>query len=73
MEKPQNNRLENFPVSFFSVVMGICGLTIAWEKAQHAYHTQLSITPVMVGIVSAVFILFAINLHFKNSITLLKR
>ncbi len=29
------NRLENFPISFFSTVMGLAGLTIAWEKIQH--------------------------------------
>ncbi len=57
MDKPQNNRLANFPVSFFSVVMGLCGLTIAWEKAQHAYQVQLGITPILVGIVTAVFVL----------------
>jgi tellurite resistance protein len=53
----EKNRLENFPVSFFSVVMGLCGLTIAWEKAQHAYNLQMGITPVLVGIATAVFAL----------------
>ncbi|KAA3625390.1 MAG: C4-dicarboxylate ABC transporter [Proteobacteria bacterium] len=28
-----NSRLGHFPVSFFAVVMGLSGLTIAWEKA----------------------------------------
>jgi tellurite resistance protein len=26
-------RLQNFPVSFFAVVMGLGGLTIAWQRA----------------------------------------
>ncbi len=57
MEKNQDSRLENFPVSFFSVVMGLCGLTIAWEKAQQAYHIQLGVTPVLLGLATLVFIL----------------
>jgi hypothetical protein len=28
-----STQLENFPVSFFAMVMGLAGLTIAWEKA----------------------------------------
>lgn len=35
------SRLENFPVSFFSMIMGMAGLTIAWEKA----HRTLGIGP----------------------------
>ena len=29
------NRIENFPVSFFAMIMGLSGLTIAWQKAAH--------------------------------------
>lgn len=32
MDKPA--RLEHFPISFFAMVMGLAGLTIAWDKAQ---------------------------------------
>lgn len=28
------SRVEHFPISFFAMVMGLAGLTIAWEKAQ---------------------------------------
>lgn len=31
------NRLQFFPVSFFAMVMGMAGLTIAWEKASELY------------------------------------
>ena len=30
----EHSRLEAFPVSFFSMIMGLAGLTIAWEKTQ---------------------------------------
>jgi tellurite resistance protein len=34
MNKPSHhNRLEHFPISFFSTVMGTAGLAIAWHKA----------------------------------------
>jgi len=50
------DRLENFPVSFFSIVMGLSGITIAWEKAQHIFHLNLGITPFLVGLTTLVFI-----------------
>ncbi|HIP81541.1 MAG TPA: C4-dicarboxylate ABC transporter, partial [Leucothrix mucor] len=28
-------RLQNFPVSFFSIIMGLSGFAISWEKAGH--------------------------------------
>ena len=29
----QTNRLEHLPISFFAIVMGLSGLTIAWQTA----------------------------------------
>lgn len=40
-----SNRLENFPISFFAMIMGLSGLTISWEKAVMLF--QLSLSPVM--------------------------
>lgn len=37
-----SRRLPNFPVSFFAVVMGLSGLTIAWEKALHVFALELN-------------------------------
>jgi len=38
MSEPINEpRLRHFPISFFAVVMGLAGLTIAWEKAQVSF------------------------------------
>jgi len=52
-------RLENFPISFFAMVMGLSGLTIAWEKAQHVFHADLHINPWLAGITTDVFLLLA--------------
>jgi len=29
-----SERLQNFPISFFAVVMGLTGATIAWRRAE---------------------------------------
>lgn len=47
------NQLENFPIAFFAMVMGLAGLTIAWEKIQH-------LNAWMVGITSSIFIVLAL-------------
>jgi tellurite resistance protein len=49
-------RLENFPISFFSMVMGLAGLTIAWEKAQHLMGKDLHINAGLVGVTAVVFL-----------------
>ena len=55
MNNPQQNRLENFPISFFAIIMGLAGLTIAWEKAQHVFNVHLGINFILVGITTIVF------------------
>ncbi len=51
-----DSRLENFPISFFAMVMGMSGLTIGWEKAQHILGVDLGITPWLVGVTSLLFL-----------------
>lgn len=43
--QPQN-RLQNMPVTFFAMVMGLAGLTVAWEKAGqiHAVNSAIAAT-----------------------------
>lgn len=48
-------RLANLPISFFAMVMGLAGLTIAWEKAQHVFATDPHINPWLAGTSAAVF------------------
>ena len=48
-------RLPNLPIAFFAVVMGLSGLAIAWEKAQHAYGVDLGINPWTVGAAASIF------------------
>ncbi|MEZ5451567.1 MAG: SLAC1 anion channel family protein [Thiothrix sp.] len=59
LAQPQS-RLAFFPISFFAMVMGLSGLTIAWEKAQHVYQLDLGISPVLAGLTALVFSAFAL-------------
>ncbi len=54
------NRLANFPISFFSMIMGLAGLTIAWQKAQHVFAVNLSIDTVLLALTSSVFIVLSL-------------
>lgn len=51
----QHSRLENFPVSFFAIIMGLAGLTLAWEKAQSVFQTDLHINPILMGTTGTIF------------------
>ena len=55
-QKPRLNRLEYFPISFFAMVMGLSGLTIGWEKAQHVLALDLGITPWLLGGTAMLFV-----------------
>jgi len=56
----QNSRIALFPISFFAIVMGLSGLTIAWEKAQHVFAINLPINPFLITITVTVFVLLLI-------------
>ena len=49
----ETDRLAHFPVSLISVVMGLTGLAIAWQKAQHALGASPLIWLVLAMLASA--------------------
>ena len=53
------SRLQYFPVSFFAMIMGLAGLSIAWEKAQTTLnlplHLDLALAP-FTGLVFAILL-----------------
>jgi len=49
-------RLRDFPVSFFSVVMGLSGLAIAWQKTQSVLEVNLHIDLLLAVIAVLVFL-----------------
>jgi tellurite resistance protein len=53
-------RLENFPISFFSVIMGLSGFAIAWEKAVELFHFHYIISYSMAYTALTLFIIMGI-------------
>jgi tellurite resistance protein len=66
------NRLQHMPISFFSLVMGMAGLSIGWEKACEAfqfssviYNILLLLTLIIFIVLSGMYLFKAI--YFKQS------
>lgn len=59
MSEP-NARLKNFPIAWFSLIMGMSGFTIAWSRAEHVFGLSLAISPVLLGITAALFVLLTV-------------
>jgi len=49
-------RLANFPISFFAVVMGMSGLTMAWEQAEQATIMPFMASPYHAIVTGTVFV-----------------
>jgi len=43
-DPPPEPRLKFFPVSFFAMIMGLTGLSLAWQKAESVYGIQLRVS-----------------------------
>ena len=64
-EQHHQSRLAHFPVSFFSMVMGMSGLTIAWQKAHAAFGVPELIWQVLASATAALFAGLLITYGFK--------
>lgn len=53
-------RLKNFPISWFAVVMGMSGFTIAWSRAEHFFGLGFSVSPFLLGLTAALFVLLTV-------------
>jgi len=51
-----STRLQWFPVSFFSMVMGLTGLAIAWQKAENALNWQVHPSTALLGLAVLSFV-----------------
>jgi tellurite resistance protein len=58
-DNPQTDRLENFPVTFFAVVMGMLGLTLAAHAAETAFGASTTVSTVVLAV--SVIIMLAIS------------
>jgi tellurite resistance protein len=51
----EDSRLAYFPISFFSMVMGLAGLCIAWEKAQAGFQLDVQVDMALIPFTTLVF------------------
>lgn len=57
--KPFRERLQYVPIALFAVVMGLAGLTIAWEKAGEVFGVPVAIGSILAGVTSLAFVAVA--------------
>lgn len=60
-----NSRLKNFPISWFSLVMGMAGFTIAWNRAEHIFDTGICVSSVLLGMTTLLFVALILLLFAK--------
>jgi tellurite resistance protein len=53
------SRLKNFPISWFAMIMGMAGFTIAWTRAEHVLGLGFALSPILLPITAALFVLLA--------------
>ena len=53
------DRLENFPVSFFSIIMGLSGFTIAWQKVSELNGLPVFITNIFAWLTFLIFLVIS--------------
>jgi len=52
-------RLASFPISYFAIVMGLAGATIAWEKAHSVLDLPEIASDILLAVTAAVFVVLA--------------
>lgn len=50
------SRLKNFPIAWFSMVMGMAGFSIAWNRAEHVLDTGFCLSPVLLAFTTLLFV-----------------
>jgi len=56
----EESRLRHFPIAFFSIVMGLAGLAIAWTRAEAAFHAPAAIGNALAWLTALAFIVIAL-------------
>ena len=50
------SRLQNFPVAWFAMIMGLGGLTIAWRKTEELLALSFALSPWLLGLTTILFL-----------------
>jgi tellurite resistance protein len=51
-----SQRLQHFPVSWFAMVMGLGGLSLAWRKAEETMTLPVAVSPWLLGLATLLFV-----------------
>jgi tellurite resistance protein len=55
----ETTRLKHFPVSWFALIMGMSGFSIAWSRAEHFFGLGFSISPALLGLTAVLFLVLS--------------
>ena len=61
----QATRLQNFPISFFAIILGMSGLTIALQRAEALLNLPINISGIFLGLTVSFFIIIIIGFLLK--------
>jgi len=61
----EESRLRHFPISFFAVVMGLAGLTIAWKRAEVVFHPPFAVSSYLEFAAVAAFVAIGLPYLWK--------
>jgi tellurite resistance protein len=59
------SRLKNFPISWFAMIMGMAGFTIAWARAEHVLGLGFALSPLFLPVTAVLFMLLALTFLAK--------
>ncbi len=58
-EQTEDPRLKHFPISFFAVIMGLAGVSIAWDKAETVFGMELGFSDALLALAAVGFALLS--------------
>lgn len=54
------SRLKNFPISWFALIMGMSGFTIAWSRAERVLGLGFTLDPILLPVTAGLFVLLTL-------------
>ncbi len=61
-----SSRLKNFPIAWFSLVMGMAGFAIAWNRAEYIFDIGFCLSSVLLGFTTLLFVALLLLLVAKG-------
>lgn len=58
-------RLKNFPISWFAMIMGLTGFSMAWNRAEVVFDTGICVSSVLLGLAGTLFVVLTLAFAAK--------